>query len=150
MPHAITTLLTESEAITLEARLRDMLDDMGCSLRKDPDFSGTDPRDAKFMIFDSDGDMPMASHGGPRGDALLDESGRRCGIYRWIAFAGVTTGEVRRNQPDEGRQLRERLEVAINAGDQGQIALVQSQAARLRPAEREAAVTAVLRVASSR
>ena len=63
MPHAITTLLTESEAITLEARLRDMLDDMGCSLRKDPDFSGTDPRDAKFMIFDSDGDMPMASHG---------------------------------------------------------------------------------------
>ena len=50
----------------------------------------------------------------------------------------------------EGRRLRERLEVAINAGDQGQIALVKSQAARLRPSERESAVEAVLRVAVAR
>ena len=64
MPHPVITLLSESEALALEARMRDMLDDMCCTLRKDPDFSGTDPRDAKFMIFDSDGDMPMASHGG--------------------------------------------------------------------------------------
>ena len=50
----------------------------------------------------------------------------------------------------EGLRLRERLETAIRAGDAGQIALVQSMAARLRPTEREAAVTAVLRVAEIR
>ena len=63
MPHAITTLLTESETLALEARMRDMLNDMCCSLRRDPTFTGTDPRDATYMIFDSDGDRPMASHG---------------------------------------------------------------------------------------
>jgi hypothetical protein len=50
----------------------------------------------------------------------------------------------------EGLRLRERLEVAIRAGDDGQIALVKSMAARLRPAEREAAVTAVLCLAAAR
>ena len=49
-----------------------------------------------------------------------------------------------------GLRLRERLEVAIRAGDDGQIALVKSMAARLRPAEREAAVTAVLCLAAAR
>jgi hypothetical protein len=63
MPHAITSLLTETETLALEARMRDMLGDMCCSLRKDPVFSGTDSREAKFMIFDSNGEIPMASHG---------------------------------------------------------------------------------------
>ena len=62
--------------------------------------------------------------------------------------AGLDFSAIAQPTTPEGRRLRERLETAIRAGDDGQIALVKSMAARLRPAEREAAVTAVLRLAS--
>ena len=59
--------------------------------------------------------------------------------------AGFDFSSIAPPTTTEGRLLRERLENAIRTGDNGQIALVQSMAVRLRPDEREAAVTAVLR-----
>jgi DNA-binding transcriptional MerR regulator len=48
----------------------------------------------------------------------------------------------------EGLRIRHELEHAIGSGDEGKIALLQSMAARLRPDERERAITAVLRSAN--
>jgi hypothetical protein len=50
----------------------------------------------------------------------------------------------------EGRQLREQAEHAIRIGDEGKISLLQSVAVRLRPAERELAITLLLSAASAR
>ncbi len=61
--------------------------------------------------------------------------------------AGIDFSSITPPTTAEGRRLRERLEAAIRAGDDGQVALVQSMGARLRPTERETAVTAVLRAA---
>ena len=47
----------------------------------------------------------------------------------------------------EGRRIRHELEQAISSGNEGKIALLQSMAARLRPDERERAITALLRAA---
>ena len=63
--------------------------------------------------------------------------------------AGIDFSAIALPTTPEGRRLRERLEAAIRAGDDGQIALVRSMAARLRPAERDAAVAAVLRLVAS-
>ena len=63
--------------------------------------------------------------------------------------AGIDFSSLAAPTTAEGRRLRKQLEDAIRAGDDGQIALVQSLAVRLRPGEREAAVTAVLRAALS-
>ena len=48
---------------------------------------------------------------------------------------------------DEGRRIREQCEQAVRANDEGKIAHLQNMAVRLRPTEREMAITAVLRVA---
>jgi DNA-binding transcriptional MerR regulator len=47
----------------------------------------------------------------------------------------------------EGRRIRHELEHAIGYGDEGKIAFLQSMSARLRPDERERAITAILRAA---
>jgi DNA-binding transcriptional MerR regulator len=49
----------------------------------------------------------------------------------------------------EGLQLREQVEHAIRIGDEGKITLLQSVAVRLRPAERELAITLLLSAASA-
>ena len=59
--------------------------------------------------------------------------------------AGFNFSAVPSPTTPEGCVLRERLEVALRTSDSGQVALIQSMAVRLRPTEREAAVTAVLR-----
>ena len=49
----------------------------------------------------------------------------------------------------EGRHLRDQVEHAIRVGDTGKITLLQSVAVRLRPAERELAITLLLSAASA-
>ncbi len=46
---------------------------------------------------------------------------------------------------DEARQLRAQLEQALERGDRGAVARIEAQAGRLRPQERERAISAVLR-----
>ena len=48
--------------------------------------------------------------------------------------AGLDFSSIALPATVEGLRLRERLESAIRAGDEGQIAMAQSMAARLRPA----------------
>lgn len=46
----------------------------------------------------------------------------------------------------EARQLRQRLEIALNNDEQGKVAMLTSLAARLRPSERDAAAHALLKM----
>jgi len=50
----------------------------------------------------------------------------------------------------EARDLRAKLERALEQGDTGMVAWVEAQAGRLHPREREVAVTAVLELWRSR
>ena len=77
------------------------------------------------------------------GKLVRDDPRRKSRVAEKVTFDFST---IPLPKSSEGRNLRERLERAIRAGDQGQIALVRSQAARLRPSEREIAVEAIIRV----
>ena len=49
----------------------------------------------------------------------------------------------------DGLQLREEVEQAIRTGNEGQLTRLQSMALRLRPSERELAITAIMRAVTT-
>jgi hypothetical protein len=62
MSDAILDLLTAAETRRLESRMRRMLRDMNCMLRKSPAIHESELGYGKYMIFGFEG-LPMASHG---------------------------------------------------------------------------------------
>lgn len=63
MSAAIINVLTANEKLRLESRMRRMLRDMNCTLRKSPAIHESEPGFGHYMIFGFD-DLPVASHGG--------------------------------------------------------------------------------------
>lgn len=76
------------------------------------------------------------------GELVREDLKNPCPVPRRVTYDFT---DIPQPSTDDGKKLRQRLEVAIANSDHGEIALLTSLAARLRPTERESAVSALLK-----